>query len=106
MGIKQGVAVVFSEEAPFKPEWIAPGEVYRVQKMEIVPKRTILPQVCIDAGYIPDQYMRFLKYGIRTNNHDLMGSDRFVTISGRVYSSVLFRPATAEEVNRHAHSQL
>ena len=82
------------------------GEVYRVQSVQIFPLRTLLPRECVEAGYIPDQYAPHMIKGIATTNHDTMGSDRFVNVDGRQFSGAWFRPATAQEVNRHAKSIL
>lgn len=85
---------------------LEPGQVYRVQEVEVIPKRTLLPPAYIDAGFIPESYARHLFNGIGTTNHDSMGSDRFFHIEGRTFSAAWFRPATAAEVNRHAKSIL
>ncbi len=80
--------------------------IYMVQEVEIVPKETILPIAFIEQGFIPSIYAKYLSRGIRTTNHDNMGSDRFVTINGKKLSAVWFRPATAGETNQHARSLL
>lgn len=82
------------------------GEVYRVQSVQIFPLRTLLPYDYIKAGYIPDQYAPHMIKGVTTTNHDAIGSDRFVSVNGRQFSGAWFRPATAQEVNRHAKSIL
>lgn len=82
------------------------GKLYHVQSVQIFPKRTLLSREQIEAGHIPDQYARHLINGIATTNHDTMGSDRIVTVDGREFSGVWFRPATAQEVNQHAEAIL
>ncbi len=82
------------------------GNIYYVQEVEIVPKETILPIAYIERGFIPSVYAKYLSRGIRTTNHDNMGSDCFVTINGKKLSAVWFRPATAKETNQHARSLL
>jgi hypothetical protein len=82
------------------------GEVYRVEDVEVVPIKGLLPNGYLKIGFIPDLYKRHLVNGIRTTNHDLMGSDRFVYIKDQTLSAGWFRLATAFEMNRHARSIL
>ena len=81
-------------------------EVYHVQSVQIFPLKTLLPREYIEAGYIPDHYAPHMIKGVATTNHDTMGSDRFVNVGGQQFSGAWFRPATAQEVNRHAKSML
>lgn len=95
--LKEGPLVLFPQNLHF-------GEIYRVEDVEIVPQETLLPQEYISHGYIPDCYKPYMIKGIGTTNHDTMGSDRFVTVSGEKYSAAWFRQATAAEVNRKARA--
>lgn len=105
----EGDAVCLDEQKKainIMPGGLHYGEVYRIEEVEIVPKRTLLPADFIEAGYIPERYKEHLTKGIHTTNHDLMGSDRFVRIKGEEFSASWFRPATATEVNQKAKSSL
>lgn len=82
------------------------GEVYRIEEVRIIPKRNMLPDAYIKSGCIPDQYKPHMIKGLRTTNHDLMGSDRFVQIKGEEFAASWFRYATATEVNQKAKSLL
>ncbi len=104
-GLLEGTPVVLRDNIhPYEVKilHLEAGEIYRVQSVQIFPLRTLLPREYIEAGYIPDQYAPHLIKGITTTNHDTMGSDRFVKVNGWQFSGAWFRPATAQEVNRHA----
>ena len=106
--ILNGSPVVFDRSCGFKAEnfGLENEKIYRTTSVEIIPRETLLPAIYIEAGFIPDGYAKHLTKGIRTTNHDLMGSDRFFTVVGRKFSAMLFRLATASEVNQHARSIL
>lgn len=82
------------------------GEVYYIERVEIVPKKTLLPLAYTESGYLPEYYKPHMTKGIGTTNHDLMGSDRFVYVKGDKFSASWFRFATATEVNQKAKSLL
>lgn len=106
--IVAGSPVVLSDRPPPTNirEVFKAGVIYRVQSIDIVTKKTILPQEYISAGFIPSAYERHLIKGIGTTNHDLMGSDRHIVVRGIKLSAAWFRLATAEEVNRKARATL
>ncbi|MBP6975095.1 MAG: hypothetical protein KBB54_04160 [Candidatus Pacebacteria bacterium] len=101
-----GTPVVLRDNTTGKTLQLDGDRIYCVQSVQIFPLRTLLPRDYIEVGYIPDQYARHLINGIATTNHDIMESDRIVTVDGREFSGVWFRPATDQEVNQHAKAIL
>ncbi len=80
--------------------------IYVLEDVKIVSRETVLPLDFIDCGYVLAQYKPYLIKGLHTTNHDLMGSDCFVTVCGEKISSALVRLATAQDVNQHAKAIL